>query len=86
MIQRNKPAHYLASKVILYLLSMMREAIGPVIQSCSTLIEHETDPLTSDTSPGSILTYESIAPLLAGRYTAMNNGIARLLWTDLHAT
>lgn len=85
LLQRGRPAHPMAPGVILCLLFMVREAIGSAITSCSTLIEHETDQLLQSTSPASILTYESVAPLLASHYTAMNDGVARLLWADLKA-
>lgn len=82
-IRRGAPPHPLSPGVILHLLMMIREAIGPAAESCSALLEDEIDQVEPNTLPGTILVYDSVAPILSDRYTLMDYRLAQLRWADL---
>lgn len=81
--------HPLASSVLVSLLTTIKEEIGPVIETCGTVVDDEIDRIASGGAPGSILTYCDAAPLLADKHTStdltspMGDPIARVLWEDL---
>ena len=81
--------HPLASSALLTLLTMIKDAIGPLIESCRVVVDDEIDPIPSGDDHTSILVYSYVASTLAHRHTvtdlisAMGDPVARVLWEHL---
>jgi len=84
--------HPLASSVLVFLLTMIKQAIGPAIADCGAVVDDEIDRIASGDAPGSILTYSDAAPLLAYKHnlteltSPMGDPLARVRWEDLRTS
>ncbi len=70
------------TNAILHLLWMIREALGPLLETYRAMIEHEIEQFDAEIECGSIVTYEKLARQLSENYRVDPQGLATVWWQD----